>query len=402
MMIAILIMVLVVFMMISASYRIRGIFGALNRAADLQQLSDDLKSALQRQAESAANVHGAAASLDTQISRANAFVNETVAPAVSALHSGFDRQAGAVTEAARSVDLITSTIRQLAAGATEQAEQVTQSTSDVSSVSGIANDMVTLARAVQEDAELSTKMAREGGRLLEANQAAAQQVEAMARETSTRLTELGNRSQMIGQVVTLIQGIANQTSLLALNAAIEAARAGEQGKGFAVVADEVRKLAERSAGATKEITDLIREVEDGIGRSLTAMGETTTSVSASTAQNRQMAEMLAGILAATDRTAGRVAEMNGRVVRLNEDARQLSGRMTSLAALSEENSASAEEMTDAARRAAEAGRTVEEVGKESLVLVQQVGTAVQEFAAVISELSQTSGQLSKLAGELKS
>ena len=97
-------------------------------------------------------------------------------------------------------------------------------------------------------------------------------------ETSKRIKRLGESSQEIGNIVELIEDIADQTNILALNAAMQAAAAGESGRGFAVVADEVQRLAERSANATKQIDALVKTIQADTNEAVNSMEASTTEV----------------------------------------------------------------------------------------------------------------------------
>jgi twitching motility protein PilJ len=97
-------------------------------------------------------------------------------------------------------------------------------------------------------------------------------------DTSKRIKRLGESSQEIGNIVELINDIAEQTNILALNASIQASMAGESGRGFAVVADEVQRLSERAANATRQIEVLVKTIQSDTNEAVTSMERSTTDV----------------------------------------------------------------------------------------------------------------------------
>jgi methyl-accepting chemotaxis protein len=156
---------------------------------------------------------------------------------------------------------ISTSSAQIRAASEEQATGVAGQSSAISQVTTTIEELDTTATRIAKNAE---NVARIAGDTL----AGMQEINAKVNDTAKKILSLGEKSQSIGNITKLIDGIADQTNLLALNAAIEAARAGEVGRGFAVVAQEVRKLAERSSESTEEIRQLINEIQ----------GETNTTI----------------------------------------------------------------------------------------------------------------------------
>lgn len=159
-----------------------------------------------------------------------------------------------------------------------QAQQITEVTTAIT-------DMAASIEKVSENASQSQDVARQSVSLaVQGNDAVKKAIHGMdtireqIQETSKRIKRLGESSQQIGDIVELINDIAEQTNILSLNAAIQATMAGEAGRGFAVVADEVQRLAERSSNATKQIDALVKTIQSDTSEAIASMERSTTEV----------------------------------------------------------------------------------------------------------------------------
>ncbi len=228
-----------------------------------------------------------------------------------------------------------STSQELVAASERQTQQI------ISAIEVIQN-LVTSIQQVSGDAEQaadvtsrSVEVALNGGdavrRTIEGMSAIREQIQ----ETAKRIKRLGESSQEIGNIVELINDIAEQTNTQALNASIQAAMAGDAGRGFAVVADEVQRLAERSATATKQIENLVRTIQADTNEAVVSMEKTTTEVVGGThlaedagkaleeieTVSRQIADVVRGISTSAQQQAGQatgVSETIGGIRELTE------------------------------------------------------------------------------------
>lgn len=207
-----------------------------------------------------------------------------------------------------------------------------------SSLEETASSMEEMTSAVKQSAENASEANGLSG---EAQSKAREGGEVVTRAVSA-MGEINTASKKIADIIGVIDEIAFQTNLLALNAAVEAARAGEQGRGFAVVAGEVRNLAQRSAGAAKEIKDLIRDsvskVDDGT-KLVNESGETLSDIVEAVEKVSTMMREISD--AAQEQTSG-IEQVNTAITQMDEMTQQN-------AALVEEASAAGEAMAEQAR-----------------------------------------------------
>lgn len=156
---------------------------------------------------------------------------------------------------------IMSATEQAASGSAEQAVSISQTTATMEELASTYRQIAENADQVVSMAEASLGSAESGQQAVMNTLSAMEEIKVRTQASANKILVLGERSQQIGQVLTIINAIADQTKILALNAAIEAARAGDAGKGFSVVAAEIRKLAESVVESTSEISTIMNEIQ---------------------------------------------------------------------------------------------------------------------------------------------
>lgn len=326
---------------------------------------------------------------------------QQVSAAIEQVAKGSTDATKSVTETVQVIGQVTQAIEQIATGAQEQNKNVISTTDMVGEMVERINVMVGGMENVKQVAEQNGVVAVNGGKAVEETVDGMLQVKKAVFETANKIHELGVQSQKIGEIIQVIDDIAEQTNLLALNAAIEAARAGEHGKGFAVVADEVRKLAERSGKATKEIADLITDIQRGTKVAVESMEVGTKQVESGVELAQKAGDSLNEIVSGVQTAGEQVNKIMGIIKEILDSSQIVSEAVNNVAAITEENTAATEEMSAAAEQANSSMQSIASVSEESAAAAEEVSASTEELTATIEEISASSEQLAKMASELQ-
>lgn len=218
--------------------------------------------------------------------RVHASVTENFTGAIAdSINYAIDQMRGLVSninslsvQVAKAADDTQSTAQNLSGAAENQAKEITDASSAINEMAVSIDQVSSNAAESAAVAERAVGIAGKGAGVVRDTITGMDTIRGQIQETSKRIKRLGESSQEIGDIVSLINDIADQTNILSLNAAIQASMAGDAGRGFAVVADEVQRLAERSSAATKQIAALVKTIQTDTNEAVISMEQTTSEV----------------------------------------------------------------------------------------------------------------------------
>lgn len=281
-------------------------------------------------------------------------------------------------EESQAVKGVASAAYQLATGAEEQSKKIEEAMSFIEQSSAAIEEISATAQEVAASTQEVSQKASTGNEAMGQAKAEMEHISLSTEEIAAIIYTLGDQSKTIGNIVNLISGIAEQTNLLALNAAIEAARAGDQGRGFAVVAEEVRKLADQSQQAAKEISVLIKAIQEDSGKAVEAMEKNKTVVENGSQVIAQGADTFTHIAFAVEEVLRQIQEVS----RSTEE----------LAKGSEDMVKSMEVIDRITREVYEASHQMATTTEEQTVAIGQIGIAAQSLTDLGQELQEQTGK----------
>jgi twitching motility protein PilJ len=265
----------------------------------------------------------------------NATVSEDFTGAIAdSVNFAIDQLRQLVLVINSTADRVSQSSEETQMNAIELAEASEHQAQEIAGVSAAINEMTVSIDQVSNNAAESATVAQRsvaisynGAEVVQRSIEGMNVIRDQIQETSKRIKRLGESSQEIGDIVGLINDIADQTNVLALNAAIQASMAGEAGRGFAVVADEVQRLAERSANATKQIETLVKTIQADTSEAVMSMESTTSEVVRGARLAKDAGEALEEVQTVSNTLADLIQNISNAAMQQAESAGHISHTM---------------------------------------------------------------------------
>lgn len=337
----------------------------------------------------------------TSVAKESATVTQQISLAIEEVARGASEQTRVLAEANDIIDQLSFGLQQVALGAKDQSETVNTTTQVINGMVTSVQEVAANARVILESSKQTAEAAYKGEEAVKTSVSGMNQIKVKVFDSADSIGELGKRSQQIGEIIQVINEIAEQTNLLALNAAIEAARAGEHGKGFAVVADEVRKLAERSSRATREIADLINNIQGGTRVAVDSMKEAAREVETGSSLTYAAGEALKEIIETVNHTLSQVDKICNTLEVIANSSKEVLTAISDVEMTSSDNSDAMQEIAAGSSYIINSIKEVATMAEASASAAQEVSAATEQMTASVEEIANYAENLSVVTERLK-
>ncbi|MBD3670287.1 MAG: type IV pili methyl-accepting chemotaxis transducer N-terminal domain-containing protein [Gammaproteobacteria bacterium] len=231
-----------------------------------------------------------------------------------------------------------SKVRIMAARSSEEAQNISAASQDIYIMANTIDDMSRDAASLADEAQKSVGYAVAGAETVQRTIDGMDSIREHIQDTAKRIKRLGESSQQIGDIIELIDDIAEQTNILALNASIQSAMAGEAGRGFSIVADEVQQLAERASNSTKQIEGLIKSIQTETNEAIASMEQSTQGVVSGAQLAQEAGEALLQIESVSKSLAELIQNISSTSHHYVEEAENIRENMKHISESATENS----------------------------------------------------------------
>lgn len=326
---------------------------------------------------------------------------EQVTLAINQITTGSFEQATDIQKTNDVVTKVDNVIEAIKDSVIQQNRSVDVAVQSIHKMTGAIDHVINNTRSINEDTQKSYEAASEGKDLVDETIDDIKSIKVLVDKLSDKMTTLGTRSQQIGEIIQVIEDIAEQTNLLALNAAIEAARAGEHGKGFAVVADEVRKLAENSRQSTEEIRKLVIGIQAETKDVIEEMDNATQNVDKGAEVAYKAGTALRNIIKAVNQLLSETEQINQAMENMKIQSKDVVDAVSLISEKTDENSRITDELAAENKTAMNAVMNLSSISQENAAASEEVNASANEVASASNKVKEQINELNQLILELQ-